>query len=132
MAPTKPVARRWKGQINENAKAAAFWSELPEADHNELCAWEGTLDLPLRAVFLDAPALDRRLATRLALTADEVAAAGVPVEQVHAVGSSPLKQLLSLVLLGDLVSIYLAVLAGRDPTPVQAIERFKAALAAFA
>ena len=37
--PTAPVARRWKGQINENAKAPAFWNELPELDHNELMGW---------------------------------------------------------------------------------------------
>jgi hypothetical protein len=32
------------------------------------------------------------------------------------------------VLLGDLVSVYLAVLDGIDPTPVAPIERFKADL----
>ena len=37
--PTAPVARRWKGQINENAKAPAFFNELPELDHNELMGW---------------------------------------------------------------------------------------------
>jgi glucose/mannose-6-phosphate isomerase len=37
--------------------------------------------------------------------------------------------MLSLVLLGDLVSLYLAVLRGVDPTPVEVIERLKAALA---
>ena len=37
--PTGPVARRWKGQINENAKAPAFFNELPELDHNELMGW---------------------------------------------------------------------------------------------
>ena len=36
---TAPVARRWKTQINENAKLPAFYSELPEADHNEICGW---------------------------------------------------------------------------------------------
>ena len=36
---TAPVARRWKTQINENAKVPAFFSELPEADHNEICGW---------------------------------------------------------------------------------------------
>jgi glucose/mannose-6-phosphate isomerase len=35
---------------------------------------------------------------------------------------------MSLVLLGDLVSFYLAILEGIDPTPVEAIENFKAAL----
>ena len=37
--PRRPVARRWKGQINENAKAPAFFNELPELDHNELMGW---------------------------------------------------------------------------------------------
>ena len=36
---TVPAARRWKGQVNENAKAPAFWNELPELDHNELMGW---------------------------------------------------------------------------------------------
>ena len=38
---TAPVARRWKTQVNENAKLPAFFSELPEADHNEICGWSG-------------------------------------------------------------------------------------------
>jgi glucose/mannose-6-phosphate isomerase len=38
------------------------------------------------------------------------------------------ERILSLVLLGDLVSVYLATLAGVDPTPVEAIERLKATL----
>ena len=38
---TAPVARRWKTQVNENAKLPAFFSELPEADHNEIAGWDG-------------------------------------------------------------------------------------------
>ncbi len=38
---TGPVARRWKTQANENAKLPCFYSELPEADHNEICGWTG-------------------------------------------------------------------------------------------
>src|ERR1044072_3739242 len=38
---TIAVARRWKGQVNENAEIPAFLSELPEADHNEICGWAG-------------------------------------------------------------------------------------------
>ena len=37
--------------------------------------------------------------------------------------------MLSLVLLGDLVSLYLAVLRDIDPSPVEVIERLKAELA---
>ena len=36
---TTPVAYRWKCQINENAKLPAFFSELPEVDHNEIVGW---------------------------------------------------------------------------------------------
>ena len=38
---------------------------------------------------------------------------------VESRGSAPLERLLSLVLLGDLVSIYMAVLRGVDPSPVR-------------
>jgi glucose/mannose-6-phosphate isomerase len=39
------------------------------------------------------------------------------------------ERVLSLVLLGDLVSLYLAVLRGIDPTPVDVIESLKSRLA---
>jgi glucose/mannose-6-phosphate isomerase len=127
--PTGAVARRWRTQINENAKAPAFWSELPEADHNEICAWERGRDTaPLIGVFLVDPDQHPRLHSRIDLTAAEVDRAGAPVIRVEARGETRLERVLSLVLLGDLVSVYLAVLDGVDPTPVEPIERFKAAL----
>ena len=53
---TVAVARRWHTQINENAEAPAFWTELPEANHNEICGWERGRELaPLPAVFLERP-----------------------------------------------------------------------------
>jgi glucose/mannose-6-phosphate isomerase len=125
---TAAVARRWKAQINENAKAPAFCAELPEADHNEICAWErggGSF----AAVLLDDGRLGDRMERRFELTAGLIAAVGAPMRRVRARGESPLERVLSLVFLGDLVSIYLAALDGIDPTPVDQIERFKRALA---
>ena len=121
---TAAPARRWKTQINENAAAPAFAAELPEADHNEICGYAP----PLAAVFLDDPELDPRLRTRVDLTADLLRGGGTPVERTEARGDTPFARLMSLVLLGDLVSVYLAVLLGRDPTPVPAIDRLKAQL----
>ncbi|HEY7455860.1 MAG TPA: SIS domain-containing protein, partial [Solirubrobacterales bacterium] len=51
--PTAAAARRWKTQANENAKLPAFCAELPEADHNEICAWDAAAGLPLAAVLLE-------------------------------------------------------------------------------
>jgi glucose/mannose-6-phosphate isomerase len=128
--PTSAPARRWKTQLNENADAAAFWSELPEATHNEICGWErGRASAPLSAVFLADPDQHPRVHSRSELTAAEVERAGAPVVRVEARGDSRLERVLSLVLLGDLVSVYLAVLDGVDPTPVEPIERIKAELA---
>ena len=128
--PTVAPARRWKTQLNENADAAAFWSELPEASHNEICGWERSLgSAPLSAVFLEDADQHPRVHGRIELTAAQVERAGAPVVRVEARGDTRLERVLSLVLLGDLVSVYLAVLDGVDPTPVEAIERFKVALA---
>jgi glucose/mannose-6-phosphate isomerase len=127
--PTVAPARRWRTQINENAKSAAFWSELPEADHNEICAWErGRQTAPLAGVFLEDPDQHPRVRRRIELTAKEVERAGAPAFRIRARGETRLERVLSLVLLGDLVSVYLAVLEGVDPTPVEPIERFKGAL----
>jgi glucose/mannose-6-phosphate isomerase len=128
---TVPAARRWKGQVNENAKAPAFWNELPELDHNELMGWTSLPHVAAAtlAVFLDDAHGDARLLRRARLTAAELEARGVAVERVETRGASRLARLFSLVQFGDYTSVYLALLYGVDPTPVAAIEEFKAKLA---
>jgi glucose/mannose-6-phosphate isomerase len=125
------VARRWKSQVNENSKLPAFASALPEADHNELIGYERAAEVaPVHAVFLAEAGQRPELRRRLDLTAEaagRVGAAGV--DHVEARGQTPLERVLALVLLGDLVSVYLAVLGGVDPTPVGTLERFKESVA---
>ena len=126
---TAPLARRWKTQLNENAKLAAFASELPEANHNEIEGWAWAKDhAPLSAVLLSAAGLHPRVARRMALTADFLEASGVPVARVAARGETPVAHVLSLVLLGDLVSLEVASLLGVEPGPIDAIEGFKRSL----
>jgi glucose/mannose-6-phosphate isomerase len=125
---TASVAYRWKCQINENAETPAFASKLPEHDHNEIVGWRGA-DRRLAAVFLEDPDGDVRAARRFAVTAELAAVGAVVVERVRARGESRLERVVSLVLLGDLVSHYLAVLRGVDPVNVRAIEELKVRLA---
>jgi glucose/mannose-6-phosphate isomerase len=127
--PTAPVAYRWKCQLNENAKVPAFAAELPEADHNEIVGWEGAPSVGrYRAVFLEDSDQHPRTRQRIELTAKLIGSDPEPV-MLESTGKNPLERLLSLVLLGDLVSIYLAVLRGVDPAPVEVIERLKSELA---
>jgi glucose/mannose-6-phosphate isomerase len=123
--PSVAVAQRWKNQINENAKLPAFWGELPESDHNEVCGWDRAAELGrMRAVFLDDPGADGRTRRRIAPTAR----IAQPASHVEAIGDDQVQRVLSLVLLGDLVSVYLAALDGVDPWEIEAIERLKAEL----
>jgi glucose/mannose-6-phosphate isomerase len=126
---TASVAYRWKCQINENAEIPAFASKLPEHDHNELVGWGGA-DRRLGAVFLEDPVGDERAARRIDVTAELAAEGAAVVERVSARSGTRLARLASLVLLGDLVSLYLAVLRGVDPVHVRAIETLKERLAA--
>jgi glucose/mannose-6-phosphate isomerase len=122
---TAPVAYRWKCQINENANRPAFWSALPEADHNEIEAWGDRG--PFEPVFLEDPAgTHPRTQRRFELTAEIIGGA----HRVEARGETPVERLMSLVHLGDLVSIYLAALDGTDPVEIPALLRLKAALSA--
>jgi glucose/mannose-6-phosphate isomerase len=126
---TSSVAYRWKTQINENAEIPAFASKLPEHDHNEVVGWAGA-DRRLGAVFLEDPQGDERAARRIEVTADLAAEGAAVVERVSARGETRLERLVSLVLLGDLVSLYLAVLRGVDPVHVRVIDTLKERLAA--
>jgi glucose/mannose-6-phosphate isomerase len=127
---TAPVAYRWKTQINENAKIPCFTHELPELDHNELVGWEGAGQLGrFSAVFLDDSDLHPRIRQRIELTRGLIAGQAAATYRVESVGETRTERLVSLVLLGDLVSLYLAVLRGVDPSPVHLIERLKGALA---
>lgn len=126
---TAPIAYRWKTQINENAKIPAFASELPELDHNELVGWSGAAELGrFTPVFLDDSDLHPRVRQRIELTRGLIGAGAAGSFRVESRGETRMERLVSLVLLGDLVSLYLAVLRGIDPTPVDAIEQLKSAL----
>jgi glucose/mannose-6-phosphate isomerase len=121
---TTAVARRWRSQLNENAKVAAFYGDLPEAHHNEVVGWRHT-DVPLTAVVLEAPGEHERMSARFDVTQEVAEAGPIAIERVHSHGEHQVARVMSLVLLGDLVSVYLGVLLGQDPTPVDAIDELK-------
>jgi glucose/mannose-6-phosphate isomerase len=126
---TAAAARRWKTQVNENAKLPAFFSELPEADHNELCGWApGAVGGTLAGVLIEDADQHPRERRRFELTAAAIDAAGAEVVRLETEGETRVERLLWAVMLGDLVSVALAEARGVDPTPVEAIEGFKAAL----
>lgn len=127
---TVAAARRWKTQLNENAKLAAFFSELPEANHNEICGWRESVpgDSKLVAVLLEEADQHPRERLRFELTAKAIEDGGSCVVRVEAEGETPSERLLWTVMLGDLVSLGVAESRGVDPLAIEAIDTLKEAL----
>ena len=127
------VARRWKTQLNENSKTWAFSELFSELNHN---ATEGYAFPPqakerILVVLLRSASLHPRTLLRYEATAKLLDKAGIAYESVEATGKSILAQMMSLVLLGDYLSFYLAMLNRVDPTPVNCIDFVKKHLANF-
>lgn len=126
------AANRWKTQINENGKAPAYWSVLPELDHNEIVGWDAHPKLGadrIGVVTLCDRDTHPRVALRARLTTELVDGRVGVAGEVEAQGESVAARLFSLILVGDLVSVSIAERAGVDPMPVDVIESLKRRLA---
>ena len=122
-----PVARRWKGQISEIAKAWAQFELLPEANHNTLAGIlnpEENLSRTM-VIFLRAQTNHQRNRLRTQLTRKIFMLQGIGTGTIDAQGETALAQLWTSLHLGDYIAYYLAMAYGVDPTPVEAIEGFK-------
>lgn len=127
-----PVARRWKTQVNEIAKAGAGFEALPEGDHNALAGVLNPADIQYRTltIFLHAPSDHPRNRQRLDLTRHGFIVEGLNTDVYEAQGESPLAHIWTTLHFGDYTAYYLAMTYGADPTPVAALENFKAAMKA--
>ena len=126
-----PVARRFKTQINEIAKAAANFEFIPEADHNALAGTIHPVDVLMphtMNLFLRAPSDHPRNRLRLDLTKEIFMLEGPNTDFLDARGDTPLAHMWTMILFGDYMSYYLAIAYGVDPTPVEALVNLKNAL----
>jgi glucose/mannose-6-phosphate isomerase len=125
------AAYRWKGQVNENAKAPAFANRLPELCHNEAAGWGQHGDVTRQVVTLVQLRHDYehpQIGRRFELVDDLVGEVVGSIHDVRADGDGPLAQLLDLVIFGDFMSLHLAAQAGVDPGPVPALDYIKSGL----
>ncbi|MDQ3962810.1 MAG: bifunctional phosphoglucose/phosphomannose isomerase [Actinomycetota bacterium] len=125
------AAYRFKCDLNEYGKAPAFWSYLPELDHNEIVGWNQLADLTRErfvAILLrdagDGERVDTRFDLTRRLTEDNFA----EVIELRSEGTSELARILSLILITQLAAIYVGLAYGVDPGPVEVIQKLKAEL----
>jgi len=123
-----PVARTGKIKINENSKVPCFWNILPEMNHNETVGFTNPQGVNYFALMLrdkdDHPRINRRMDVLAQVLQEQ----GIESQIVDMPGRDyPGKTLGSLMLM-DWVSYWLALELGIDPTPVDMVEKFKAAM----
>ena len=126
-----PVARRWKGQLNEVAKAVANFEFIPEADHNTLAGVLHPVEVippHVMTLFLRAPSDHPRNRLRLDITRKTYMLEGMNVDSYTAKGDSAIAHIWTALHFGDYMAYYLAMAYGVDPTPMSALESLKAAL----
>ena len=123
----RSVAMRFKQQFNENSKVPAKWEVFSELNHNEIVGWEraGELAKCFSAIFIRDSNEPTEINSRIEITKELLEQEGVDISEIQTQGKSTLARMLSTICIGDLTSVYLALLRGVDPTPVKTINYLK-------
>ncbi len=126
-----PVARRWKAQFNENGEQWAVVDEMPEFNHNTIqgIGLPGAAADLLHVVMLTSEDDSSRTRRQGDFGGQLVTEAGIPVTVVPAEGDDQLARMMSLVIYGDFVSYYTAMLNEVDPTRIPVIAELKGRIA---
>ncbi len=126
------VARRWKSQINEMAKAPANFEFLPEADHNTLAGVinpsQEVLMPHTMSLFLMSASDHPRNSIRTLMTRQTFMLEGLNTDIYRATGETRLPQMWTAIHFGDYMAYYLAIAYSIDPTPVDALNSLKSTL----
>jgi glucose/mannose-6-phosphate isomerase len=125
-ALTAPVAYKWKISWNENAKNLSFWNEFSEFNHNEFMGWTShPVEKPFVVFDLVSSFEHAQILKRFEITDRLLSGLRPKATTINLKGDSLIAQMLWGSIFADYVSIYVAVLNGVDPTPVELIEKLK-------
>ena len=128
-----PLARRWKTQVEENAKRLAVFDEAPELFHNALVGWDALSRSDAArsiALLLEWPGESPLVGKSFRYLERLLRSRSVPTARALLPSEDRLEALLAGIALGDHMSLYLADLARVNPYPVDAIVRLKSAISA--
>ena len=124
-----PAANKFKICLNENAKNVAWVNQYPEFNHNEFIGWSShPIDKPYAVVDIRSNLEHPRVQKRFEVAQRLLSGRRPEPEVVVPLGETLLEQLLWTSTFADYTSIYVALLNGINPTPVDLVEKFKVAL----
>jgi glucose/mannose-6-phosphate isomerase len=125
------MARRVKGQWNENAKNWAAFDVMSELNHNAVVGFPQppVAREALAVLMLRSDRDNPRHKLRFEVTRELLDRAQIPHRSLQFAGRNLLSEVLQMVMFTDYVSFYVALLNGADPSPNDAIDLLKDRLA---
>jgi glucose/mannose-6-phosphate isomerase len=126
-----PAAYKWKISFNENAKNIAWCNAFSEFNHNEFLGWTShPVDKPYAVIELQSDLEHPQIQKRFTISNKLLSGQWPEPHVIKVQGTTLLEQLLWAIALGDFVTLYVALLNGLNPTPVDLIEKLKKELVA--
>ena len=124
---TSIIARRWKGQLNENSKMLAFSNVIPEMNHNEIVGWENNPHLlkKISIIWLLDKDNHKRNILRMNQTNSLIKNFSSNQHFVELNGDTGIERNLKFIHFGDWLSYWCAIFHKTDPTPVEKIDLLK-------
>ncbi len=122
---TEGIAYRAKCQVNENAKSAAFFAVLPEANHNEIESIADFKSAKIQPIFIRSLTESSRVKLRIEATTSIYEEEMDSCIHLQVKADSAAEELLQLVFYLDLLSLEMAVLRNVDPVGVERISKLK-------
>jgi len=121
------IAHRLKTQFNENSKVISRYDVFPELNHNEVVGWEAheALTKHFSVIIIRDHNEPVEIRRRIETTKSLALKGAKKILEIHASGNRRLARMFSVLHIGDFVSVYLAILQNKDPTPVKTISAIK-------
>ncbi len=118
---------RWKTQIAENSKSFAFINVLPEMNHNEIMSWRYPEWFIRKCVpvLVTTGSEHPRTQIRFDAVREIIMKVRQDILEIRAEGDNLLEQIFYMIILGDWVSYYLALLNDSNPTEINEIDLLK-------
>ena len=119
----RAAAVRFKNSLQENAKMHAMTEDIIESCHNGIVGWESASDA--RPVMIRGHGDGPTTRERWKVMSEYFASRSVEFREVSSPAGSLLTKLVGLIYVLDYASVYLALLRGADPAPVESIDYVK-------
>lgn len=120
------IANNWKIRFNETGKVPAFYSVIPESNHNEINGFDvKTLAEHFYCIFLEDTADHPRISKRMEITKKLYEGRGVLASAQELKGESIWQKIFSSLFIADWTALYTAKNYGADPEEVPMVEGLK-------